>query len=223
MGIVFKHEVTISEDFRDLLKRQRYERMVLTALNKSQELICDLPLTAVEEQSDSECDFIDSKKRKYDAKLLIDTKQGALIGERKNELKEWIRSMIDETTEFSECIRQRDLSIIKDMNLYRIMRKAIKSVKADEIAVLFIPYPIVDDFEGSIYLRFATDFLQATYDKLVEEKDILSKKALFLYPSMKEGIVVSRDAKSGSREYIELPELADYIKYSVTIGEGGDF
>ena len=66
MGIVFKHEVTISEDFRDLLKRQRYERIVLTALNKSKDLICDLPLTAVEEQSNSECDFIDSKKRKYD-------------------------------------------------------------------------------------------------------------------------------------------------------------
>ena len=83
MGIVFNHEVTISDDFRDLLKRQRYERIVLTALNKSKELICDLPMTAVEEQSDSECDFIDSKYRKYDAKLLIDTKQGGFDRRKK--------------------------------------------------------------------------------------------------------------------------------------------
>lgn len=217
MEIVFKNEVIIEDTFRDLLKRQKYEQIVGIALNKSKKLIRNFPITAVEMQSEGESDYLDSKHRKYEAKLLIDTAQGALIGERKNDIKLWIQSMIKEAAEFSECLRARDLRFVKNTKLYYIMKKALKSVKNDEIAVLFIPYPIVDDYKGAIYLQLATDYLDTLYDRLVMEKKVLCKRVLFLYPSMKEGVVVLRDAKSREREYIELPELNQHISYRVML------
>lgn len=215
MDIIFKNEVIIKEAFRDLLKRQKYEYIVSVTLNRSQKLICNLPLTAVEEQPNGECDYLDSKNRKYETKLLIDTKQGSLIGERKNNLNLWIQSMIQEASEFSESIRQRDLSSIENMKLYMIMQKALNAVKIDEVAVLFIPYPIVYDYPEFTLLQLTTDFLQAVYDKLVDKTKVLCKRVLFLYPSMEKGVVVLRDANSREREYIKLPEMNEYISYRV--------
>ena len=37
------------------------------------------------------------------------------------------------------------------------------SIKEDEIAILFSPYPIVDDIGDSIFQQPATDFLKAIF------------------------------------------------------------
>lgn len=114
MGIKFRTEITISDRFRDILKRQRYEELVLTTINKSQLLIKNLPLSKVMEQSNNEPDYLDSNGNKYDVKLLLDSKQGALIGERKNDLQQWIYSMMRECEEFNDCIRNRDIANIQN-------------------------------------------------------------------------------------------------------------
>lgn len=109
MGIKFRTVVTISDSFRDILKRQRYEELVLAIINKSQSLLENLPLYRVMEQSNNEPDYLDTMGNKYDVKLLLDSKQGALIGERKNDLQQWIYSMMDECGEFNDCIRNHGI------------------------------------------------------------------------------------------------------------------
>ena len=59
-----------------------------------------LPFTHIADQAHGESDFIDIKGLHYDAKLLFDKKQGALVGEPKNNLNEWLQVMLDEKTEF---------------------------------------------------------------------------------------------------------------------------
>lgn len=61
MGIKFRTLVTISDSFRDILKWQRYEELVLTTINRSQSLLENLPLSRVTEQSNNEPDYLDIK------------------------------------------------------------------------------------------------------------------------------------------------------------------
>lgn len=215
MKITLNTIATTSDSFRDLFKRQRYETLVLDVLNKSQRLIQNLPLYLVEEQSNGECDFKDQVGTQYDAKLLIDKTQGALIGDRKNDLIAWFESMMDEVAEFSESIARRDLSLVSTTKLYHLMKERLKSVQANEVAVLFIPYPLVTDHQGSIYLQFATDFLQAVYNEVEAEGVISCKDVFFIYPSIEPDVVVLRNAKTRVREYISALGISEYIRYVV--------
>ena len=213
MGIAFITVVEVTDAFRDILKRQQYEKFVLKILNRSKKLIKNLPLNHIEKQSDGECDFEDSLGLKYDVKLLLDENQGALIGERKNDLIKWFESMRNEVCEFGDSIKRRDLSYVTSTKLYRVMKKLILSIKEDKIAILFSPYPIVDDIGDSIFQQFATDFLKAIFKQLSADGDINCKGVYYLYPSMENGVFVLRDAESNEREYIEAPELSAYINY----------
>lgn len=215
MSITFRTFATISDSFRDLFKRQQYEKLVLNVLNQSVKLIPNLPLIPEREQSHGQCDFKDQIGTKYDVKLLLDNKQGALIGDRKNDLLEWFKSMIDETTEYSESIRRRDLSFVSSTKLYKLMDERLKNVEPDEIAILFIPYPVVNDSQGSFFMRLSTDFLQAVYNKLAENNLILCKSVFFIYPSMTPNTVVLRNAQTRERDYINIPEMSDYIYYEM--------
>ena len=212
MGIKFRTAVTISDSFRDILKRQRYEELVLTTINKSQSLIRNLPLYRVTEQSNNEPDYLDTKGNKYDVKLLLDSKQGALIGERKNDLQLWIRSMMNECGEFDDCIRNRSIANVQSTQLYGILKKRLLSVKTDEAAILFCPYPVVNDYQHAVFMQLATDFLQAVVNELDEEIKAC-RGVYFLYPSIERGIMVLRDANTKAREYIDAPEIAEYISF----------
>lgn len=83
MAVTFKIEMTILDSLSDMFKRQNYELLVLAVLNRSQTLISGLPLKYVEKQLSGESDYLDSMGGKYDAKLLFDSKQGALICDKK--------------------------------------------------------------------------------------------------------------------------------------------
>ena len=96
--------------------------------------------------------------------------------------------------------------------LYRILKKRLSSVKADEVAILFCPYPVVNDYQHAVFMQFATDFLQAVVNEL-EEEISACRGAYFLYPSMEKGILVLRDASTRAREYIDAPEIAEYISF----------
>lgn len=217
MGIRIRTKMTITEKFRDVLKRQQYETLVLNVLNKSEKLMINTPLKQIQHQSNGEADFEDTLGNKYDVKLLIDKKQGAYIGERKNNLVQWIKSMKNESIEFSGFISSRGEYDLTTTKLYKIVKDRVESLRDDEIGILFCPYPIVHDDKDSYFLRGVTDFLQAVYDKIVEEKALNCKGIYFIYPSMKKGILCLRDGKTREREYIEFPEIDEYISYD-TVG-----
>ncbi len=208
--------VTIDKSFRSLIQKQNYEKYVLDIINKSQVVFHSLPFTHIADQAHGESDFIDSKGLHYDAKLLFDKKQGALIGEPKNDLNDWLRVMLDEKIEFGESIMKRDLSFLPTTRLYLVMKERMASVEADENAIFSIPFPIVDEYKGSIFLQHTTDFLQAVYQQLVDDYLVGNRLVFFIYPSEDPHEYVLRDA-DGRREYITCEELDDFIKYETRI------
>ncbi len=208
--------VSIDKSFRSLIQNRNYEKYVYTIINRSEVIFRSLRFETVHEQSHGENDFIDNNGQKYDAKLLFDKRQGALVGDPKNELMEWLEEMLTEKTEFSKCIQQRDLSTIVNTKLYLIMKERLKTVKGDEHAILFIPFPVVDEYKGSIFLQFTTDFLQAVYNRLRDEGEIGSRRIYFIYPSGNQNEYVLRD-ESYHREYIQCKELEDFISYDTTL------
>lgn len=216
MNIIQRTVMSYADGFRDILKKQQYEKLVLAVLNRSH-IIPNIPLEYNEEQAHGECDFIDSIGTKYEVKLLLDSKQGGLIGERKNDIIEWIDNMIEECSEFANCIIQRDLSIITDTKLYKIMRERLQSIEKDEVAILFIPFPIVQDFSESVFMQFTTDYLQAIYEKLKTENAFSCGNVFFLYPCSEKEKIVLRNANTREREYITAPEIVEYISFDSTL------
>ena len=208
--------VTISNSFRNLIQSQKYEKYVHAIISKSQIIFCGLKFNHIQEQSHGESDFIDDNGRYYDVKLLFNDKQGALIGDPKNEFEKWLQVMLVEKTEFANCIEKRDLDLVTGTSLYRVMKERLLSFNPDENAIFFIPFPIVDENKESIYLRFATDFLQAVYDKLVENGIVGERDTFFIYPSGDPHEYVLRDG-SGKREYVKCDELDDFISYEARI------
>lgn len=129
-----------------------------------------------------------------------------------DDLQQWIYSMMRECEEFNDCIRNRDIANIQNTQLYGILKKRLSSVKADETAILFSVYPVVNDSQESVFLQFVTDFLQAVVNEM-EENINDCRGVYFLYPSMKKGIMVLREANTRAREYINAPEIAEYISF----------
>lgn len=207
---------SVDKSFRSLIQTGNYEKYVHAIINRSEVIFRSLRFETIKKQSHGESDFIDNNGQKYDAKLLFDKRQGALVGDPRNELTEWLEEMLNEKTEFSKCIKQRDLSTIVNTKLYSIMKERLKTVKLDEHAILFIPFPIVDEYKGSVFLQFATDFLQAVYNRLRAEGKIGSRRVYFIYPSGDPHEYVLRD-ENHHREYIQCKELEDFISYDTTL------
>ena len=208
----FRTVVTIDKSFRDLIKSGTYEKYVFTIINRSKTLFAGRCFTYNAAQSHGECDFVDDQGLKYDTKLIFNKKQGQLIGDPKNQIQDWLQAMKNEKGEFAESIQKRDLSLVASTKLYQIMKDRLESVGADENAILFIPYPIVDDQKDVKFLQLATDFLQAVYDRLVEDGVVGNRKVYFIYPSMDSHVYVLRSA-SRAREYIRCDKLDDFIRY----------
>lgn len=213
MLATFETDAEFANSFRDLLKGQRYEKVVLSILNRSTTFIDNKPLRRVEQQSHGECDFIDQAGAKYDVKLVLTKKQGALLGEKKNSPTCWFKAMLDESAEFSHCMQEENPKSVEETMLYSVMRERIHDINPDEIAILFIPFPIVDDVKGATFLAFATDFLQVVYNKLKENNLVKCNGVYFLYPGTNSSTMVLRNGDTNIREYIDSNELSEYIVY----------
>lgn len=217
MEVVLTTEISFSNQFRDLFKRQCYEKYVFDILNKSNKLFYDKQFVKSSSEANGECDFTDKNGLKYDVKLLINTQQGELIGQKKNELELWINEMRKESSEFSDCIRQGGLTNIRNTKLYGIMYSVMGKFAPDENAILFCPFPLVNEIEGSVFLQFATDYLQAVYNQLKKENVVGTRETYFIYPSMQKNIFVLRNADSRAREYIDASELEEYFSFNTLI------
>ena len=211
--LVITKAISVSNEFRDLIKNGNYEKYVLLIIQASQEVFFGKQFHFVEKQSNGECDYIDQYGVKYDTKLVFNKKQGALLGDPKNEPDKWVEAMINESFEFSHCIEKRDLSLVRSTQLYGIMKDRIESTKEDENPILFIPFQLVDDCEDCFYLQMATDFLQAVYDRLVEDGIVKKRIVYFIYPSLEPEVYVLRDANR-KREYIKCAELSQFVRFN---------
>ena len=128
-------------------------------------------------------------------------------------LKKWIKSMIDEMSEFEEkIIRHRSSHKVEELELYQIMKRRIEKDNSDENIIFFFPFPIVHEESRCIFGQFASDILSNIYDALNKNKIIGSKKIYALYPTLDNKIAI-RLLNSGVREWFPSSVLNEFIKY----------
>ena len=63
--------------------------------------------------------------------------------------------------------------------------------------------------------QFGLDYIQAVYDQLLAD-GLIKNDVYFIYPSTEKDIYVLRDGDF-HREYIEVPELSEFISFIVTL------
>ena len=214
-GIMLKETIEYSEKLRKLIKSHNYEKYIQLVLNRSVFFFKDNNFSSISNQSNGEADFLDAAERKYDVKLVITTEQGALIGDRKNDLLLGIDSLNSVSDEYASIVNSGDFSLIKDTTIYKAMKKCMESIEEDEVAILFLPFLAVMDNRHSIYGQFGLDYIQAVYDQLLAD-GLIKNDIYFIYPSTDKDIYVLRDGDY-HREYIEVPELSEFISFVVTL------
>ena len=213
--LLLQERVEFTDSFRDFIKKRKYEPYVLKIIGKSTVIFSGKSFFPVETQSNGEPDFYDNNGDKYEVKLLIDSSQGGLLGERKNDITDWFNSMNKACEEYAEIILNNNLSEIRSLSFYRIMKARIESVERDEKAILFLPFPLVLDNKRSVFGQFSLDLIQAVYNQLDEDGIVDGREVFFIYPSTDKGEYVLRDSNY-HREYIRVPELDDLIAFETT-------
>lgn len=205
---------TISDNFKLLIKKGNYEKLIFELLKKSTRLFPN-QYEHIATQSHGECDFIDLKTgEKYDAKLPITTKQGKWIGSNNSCFKNWIESMINECSEYTKkTIKQRDLqNNPEDLELYKILKNKIERDKADENIIFFFPYPVVKETSENIHGQFALDILSSIFDDLEKNGIVNGRKIYAIYPTIDNKICI-RLLNTWVREWFPSDDLNYYIKY----------
>jgi len=215
-GLGFIYFVTIDESFRDLFKNHNYEKYIGKIINRSKKIFRDKAFSLNDDQAHGESDFVDSAGQKYELKLLFDESLGQQIGDKRNDVEDWLNTMLAEQSELSLFYGKSGDPRLEQTRLYRIAESRLMSIRRDEHAILFIPFPIVDFEEGAVHLQFARDYLQAIYE-LLDTKGIVGDRELFfIYPHAKPNMFVLRDSRHRC-ELISCPELGKYIQYSCPI------
>ena len=196
-----------------MIQQKKYEEYVLIMLNRSNIIFPNNSFCRIKDQSNGECDYLDCNGKKYDAKLLIDKHQGQLLGDQNIAFREWVEDVKSEINEFYNVAKSGDFGSVSKTRLFNIMVARLNALKEDENAIFFVPFPLVDDFDGSFSAGLVFDFIDCVYSQLKKENKIGARAIYFIYPS-RLGKWVLRD-QMGNREYISVPELDSFATFSL--------
>ena len=201
---------SISVDVKKLMQRSAYGKVIYDLMQASL-LVFPGHYEHIEKQPNNECDFIEAtNKTKYDAKLVMTTQLGKAFLSRNGNVNNYIEEMHKEAVEFSNHF-QIERKRIDDHILYKVIVENIQKTQEDENVILFIPYPVVPDAEN-FPLKGAKDFLTFIYQSLTANKIVGSREIYVIYLAC-DGKTVLRNMKTDKREYVDCPELNEYISY----------
>lgn len=212
-----KTEVNISKEIKTIIKSGNYEKVIFEIMNSSEKMFASKYIHN-EEQSHGECDFVDVVSgEKYDVKLPFSKTQGELLGSNNCDYEAWIKSMLDESEEFSNIPENRGKIKAEELTLYKIVSERLTTVKQDENLILFFPFPIVAcDVPGSVLLQFTSNILTVVFDAL-EKNGIVNNRQIFaIYPCMDNHLAI-RFLNKRTCEYVSDEPLKKYIDYNICL------
>lgn len=217
--MVIKHSFSVSKNFIDLFNKKNYEKYVLDLMNLSKKVFPNT-YTMVDDQSDGQCDYIDTiTNAKFDAKLPFHKDQVYLLTNRREhapEIEKWIKEMHDEAAEYDPFSLRDNPHYTESTKLYRIMKEQILKDKEDESIVFFLPYPISLDFKDSVVLQFATDYISMIFDELKKNVDLKQRNIYTIYPSSEKNCFVLRCSNNSYfREYLHYDRMEKFFYYEV--------
>lgn len=205
---------SVSANIGELIQARTYEKIICNLMNKSTDVFPG-HYEQVIEQSNNECDFVDEFGNKYEAKLLFEESQCRMIVKGLSYLDEWIESILKEINESSYALLNTSRADITSTTLYRELLKRLNTIRNDEVAILFIPFPIVPESEQSVYMQFTSNILTLTYDAICRNTKRVSIGTYIIYPSAEDRKIVIRDLDNLEREFLPIDELEPYVSYSV--------
>ena len=200
-----------------IIKKEVYEPFICNIMNESSYFFKNKPIIMNNNkhgQSNGEPDFLDAKNNKYEVKLMINTKQGNMLGrDDKKDIQGFINEIVTELQEFGNHINNNDIIDIEDTIFYKIVEKRVESIEDDENIVLFIPFPIFPDRKDLIFLSDFTDFAQKVYDELVKNELIGEREFYYVYPAQDGNSIVVRNPKIRKKEFLNSPDFKKYFVY----------
>ena len=212
MSISFKLKTSICDKFCKLIDKNVYEPMLCKLMNASI-LVFPGNYIHITEQSAGQCDFVETTTGvKFDAKLPFYSKHGKLIASNNRDFLKWLELMLDEETEFGEDIIATRGKNIGSLELYKIMEERMNSIKEDENAIFFFPYPIVLDFEESSFISITSDYLDAIFRELKRQQKVGMRNIYAIYPAVDSNIVL-RCLNTNQREYCQFATLEEFITF----------
>ena len=201
----------VSDDFKTLLTRgNKYEDFVLEIMNKST-IIFPKKYKKVEEQSNSQPDFVDEEENDFfDAKLVVSEEQCKKLCGYNN------------VSIFFEEIRlqNNDIydSIIKDDNrelqLEKILKKQLcKDATKNKNIIFFFTFPI-----GSEFARCVTSFFFPTYMTVLFSKIAFlaeGRRIIGICPTLDDHYEI-RELGKEYPEFVEYFNLDRYYKWMIS-------
>lgn len=206
--------ITIKPNCSNIINKKYYEPLICKLMNDSSMFFPNKPIMMNDFQSNGESDFYDAKNNKYEVKLLLDKKQGKMLGRNVDkDVIGFFDEIKAELQEFGNHLSNNEFFDIEDSQFYKIVNERVKSVKDDENILLFIPFPIFPDSkELSVFNRF-TDFAQKVYDKLLENDVIRCRDFYYIYPSQDGDTCVIRQPDTRHKEFVYTEDFQNYYVF----------
>lgn len=219
-----KAHTLFSKDLIKLFQKDCYEKHVLNIMNMSK-IIFPFKYQEVKDQSNGECDYVCvGNGAKFDAKLPFRNYQVYNLvssNDKRPNIEKWIKEMMDESSEFDPPKNREDPNFdIANTKLFLIMKDAIVADKPDENIIFFLPFPVVPTLKGSIIAELATDFLDAIYDRLDQNLDLLQRNIYVIYPIYEKNVFAVRQLGVHPIEYLYYDKMECYFTYEkVSVSE----
>lgn len=202
MEIKIYSKESIHNNYKLLRKKEYYEPIILNIMNDSK-IVFPSQYILIEKQDNGEPDFIDKETgMKYDAKLLFESSVCQALNE--DRIEDFINDLMD-------CIgmdipTQRENGV-KESKLYKEMEKRIKSLKEDEIGILFLPFPVLLISPDMIFAELCSDQFDWCFS------NIKTTNKVYLIGMNIEGTIVLKQLRSNKRiEYLENKYFNDKIQ-----------
>ena len=164
MSTSIKMIVTINEKFCYLVNKNVYEELICDLMNRSNNVFPG-KYKRVMRQCSSQCDFVEVETGiKFEAKLPFEEIHGRLIGSRNRDYEKWLSLMMKQEAEYGEDIVKTRGQNVVSTELYKILEKRLATIKDDEHAIFFFPYPIGLDSKYTELGSVVSDFLLQSLD-----------------------------------------------------------
>ena len=216
-GVNFK--IYISEKYKELIKKESYEPIVLTIMNESK-IIFPGSYIHIIEQSNGESDYknIDTDEL-FDVKVLFGSD---ICRSLSNGSMDWFSIISDITSENFHAIKdlkseEERLNKIYKSKICIEYVKRLKTIKQSEKCILFSPIPINMELSKSIVsnIMSSTDHLIIKAIKKYNLEIIEHKEIYIIYPNLENKVII-RKLFDGSKlvfniEFLDMNIIDKYI------------
>lgn len=211
----FNCKTLIYDKYKDLLKKDIYEPIILEIMNQST-IVFPEKYEQIKEQSNNESDFISNSNDMFDAKILFYKKQCEALAVNKDNLTSFMNGIKNETCDISNAIENGDIKAVRECIFYKEMKKEIEKAKDGENIILFLPYAFSLEFKDSITASFTSDIFSYIYRVLKKDYPELYRNncIYMIYINFLNEIIIKNLSKN-IIEFLELNVFNNYIDFEI--------